>query len=162
MLLERIALTSEEVARTSSRLAKIELLAECLRDMAPREVAAGVAYLSGRLPQGTVGVGWASLRELPPPAPTPATLQLLDVDAAVTRLAAQTGAGSQGRRRLELTELFSRAGEVEQRFVTRLLLGELRQGALEGVMVEAVANAAGVSSADIRRALMLSGDLGAV
>jgi ATP-dependent DNA ligase I len=162
MLFQKVALTSEEVARTSGRLAKIQLLAECLRAMDPGEVSAGVAYLSGRLPQGTVGVGWASLRELPPPAPPPATLLLLDVDAEVTRLAGEAGAGSQGRRRLALTELFSRAGEAEQRFLTRLLLGELRQGALEGVMVEAVARAGGVTAAQIRRALMLSGDLGLV
>src|SRR5919201_4000242 len=103
MLLETVGLTSAEVARTSGRLAKIELLAGCLRPMDPDELPAGVAYLSGRLPQGTVGIGWASLRELPPPAPLPPTLGLLDVDAAVIRLAAEAGAGSQERRRLALT-----------------------------------------------------------
>src|SRR5436190_1401770 len=71
MLLEMLARTSDGVARTSGRLAKVELLAECLRRMDAAEVSAGVAYLSGRLPQGTVGVGWASLRGLPPPAPPP-------------------------------------------------------------------------------------------
>src|SRR5262245_25839913 len=162
MLLETLALTSEEVARTSSRLGKVELLAGTLRDMDPAEVATGVAYLSGRLPQGTVGVGWASLRDPPPPASPPPTLQLLEVDAAVARLATVVGSGSQGRRRRELTELFARATEPEQRFLTRLLLGELRQGALEGVMVDAVARAAGLPAAVIRRGLMLSGDLGVV
>ena len=104
-------------------------------------------------------MGWASLRELPAAAaPTP-TLELLEVDAAVSRIAAASGKGSQATRRAELVQLFERATEREQRFLSALLLGELRQGALEGVMVDAVAKAAGVAPGAVRRAAMLAGDL---
>src|ERR671919_317944 len=137
-------------------------LAECLGLASPDEVPVAVPYLSGVLPQGTIGVGWAALRQLPDAAPPPPTLQLLEVDAAVSRIAAISGAGSQAARRDELAALFGRATEPEQRFLTGLLLGELRQGALEGVMVEAVAKAAGIPATEVRRAAMLAGDLGPV
>ena len=162
MLLAEIAATSADVASTSSRLAKIARLADCLAAAGPDEVGIAVAYLSGELPQGTVGVGWAALRELPPPADPPPTLGLLEVDAAVSRVQAIAGRGSQAARREELATLFGRATEPEQRLLAGLFLGELRQGALEGVMAEAVAKAAGVSAAEVRRAAMLAGDLGEV
>ncbi len=161
MLLELIATTSVEVAATSSRLAKVERIADCLRAAAPEEVAVAVAYLSGELPQGTIGVGWAALRETPASADH-ATLGVLEVDAVAARLQGISGPGSQAARREELAALFARATEPEQRFLTGLLLGELRQGALEGVMGDAVAKAAGVPAADVRRAAMLAGDLPAV
>ena len=161
MLLSLIATTSADVAATSSRLAKIERIAECLRAAAPEEVAFAVAYLSGELPQGTVGVGWAALRDPPGPADQ-ATLELLEVDAAVSRLQSIVGKGSQGARREELAALFARATEPEQRLLVGLFLGELRQGALEGVMTDAVAKAAGVPAADVRRAAMLAGALPSV
>ena len=162
MLLDEIAQTSSTVASTSSRLAKIARLAECLGQANPDEVGIAVAYLSGVLPQGTVGVGWAALKELPAPAGDPPTLELLETDAAVSRIKAVTGAGSQARRREELAALLGRATEEEQRFLVALFLGELRQGALEGVMSAAVAKAAGVPAEDIRRAAMLAGDLAEV
>ena len=158
MLLSEIALASTDVAATSSRLAKIERLAGCLEHAAPDEVAIAVAYLSGVLPQGTVGVGWAALRDLPASAETP-TLGLLEVDAAITRLQRISGAGSQGARRSELEALFSHAIESERRLLIGLFLGELRQGALEGVMIEAVAKAAVVPASAVRRAAMLAGDV---
>ena len=161
MLLQLIATTSADVAATSSRLAKVERLVECLRAAAPEEVAVAVAYLSGELPQGTVGVGWAALRDLPAPADEP-TLEVLEVDAAVSRVQSIAGKGSQTARREELAALYSRATEPEQRLLTGLFLGELRQGALEGVMTDAVAKAAGVPLADVRRAAMLAGDLPSV
>jgi ATP-dependent DNA ligase I len=157
MLLDEIVQTSRAVGGTSARSAKRDALAACLRRLRPDEVATGVTYLSGALPR--IRVGWASLRELPPPAPPPPTLELLEVDAALGRVAATSGTGSQSRRREVLQSLFSRATEPEQRFLRGLLHGELRQGALEGVMIEAVAHAAGVPAADVRRALMLAGDL---
>jgi len=162
MLLEEIARTSAEVADSSSRLAKIERLADSLRRLRPEEVPVAVAYLSGELPEGTIGVGWASLRDLPPPASPPPSLELLEVEAALRRIASTTGRGSQASRRNELHRLFGRATERERQFLIKLLLGELRQGALEGVMVEAVARAAEVTASEVRRALMLAGNLGTV
>jgi len=162
VLLDEIARTSAEVAESPARLAKIERLAGCLRRLNPREVPIAVAHLSGVLPQGTIGVGWASLRDLPPPATPPPTLELLEVDAALERTRTSTGPGSQAVRRRALAELFGRATEPERRFLIGLLQGELRQGALEGVMVEAVARAADVQATEVRHALMLSGELGAV
>jgi DNA ligase-1 len=162
VLLAEIARVSTEVAATPARLAKVETLAACLRRLRPDEAAAAVAYLSGELPQGSIGVGWAALRDLPRPAQGAPSLELLEVDAALARIAAAGGSGSQAVRRRELSALFARATEPEQSFLVRLLLGDLRQGALEGVMVEAVARAAGLAGGDVRRALMVSGDLGAV
>jgi ATP-dependent DNA ligase I len=162
VLLDEIARTSADVAATSSRLAKVTRLADALEHATPEEVPIAVAYLSGVLPQGTIGVGWAALRQLPDPAPPPPTLRLLEVDATVSRIAGISGAGSQTARREELAALFGRATEAEQRFLVGLLLGELRQGALEGVMVEAVARAASIPAAPVRRAVMLAGELGPV
>ena len=161
MLLAEIAEASEDVAATPARLGKVARLADCLALASADEVAIAVAYLSGALPQGTVGVGWAALRELPPAADSP-TLELLEVDAAVSRLQSIAGPGSQAARRSELDGLFSRATEPERRLLVGLFLGELRQGALEGVMADAVAKAAGVPGAAVRRAAMLAGDLPSV
>jgi DNA ligase-1 len=159
VLLDGIARASADVAGTPARLAKVVRLAECLSHARPEEVGIAVAYLSGELPQGTIGVGWASLRDLPAATSSPPTLELLEVDSALSRIAATVGKGSQVARRKELSGLFRRATEPEQRFLTGLLLGELRQGALEGVMVDAVARAAGAPAAEVRRAAMLAGDL---
>jgi DNA ligase-1 len=161
VLLDEIARTSAEVAQTPARLAKIERLAATLRSLRPDEIAVAVGYLSGELPQGSIGIGWASLHDMPQQAAEP-SLQLLDVDAALRRIQAATGRGSQAARRRELSNLFSRATEGERRFLADLLRGELRQGALEGIMVEAVARATGVPASDVRRAMMLAGDLGTV
>jgi DNA ligase-1 len=162
VLLDEIARTSVEVAETSARLRKIEALAVCLRRLRPAEIPVAVAYLSGVLPHPPIGVGWATLRDLSSSDTQGPGVELLEVDATLRRIGETTGAGSQAARRSELAGLFGRATERERRFLSRLLVGELRQGALEGVMVEAVARAAEVASADVRRALMLSGDLGLV
>jgi DNA ligase-1 len=161
MLLEEVARTSTAVAATPSRLAKVDALAACLRQAGPDEVPIAVAYLSGELPHATIGVGWAALRELPPPAAAPA-LTLLEVDAALRRIGETTGAGSQARRRELVADLFGRATAAEQEFLSGLLLGGLRQGALEGVMTDAVARATSVPLAAVRRASRLCGDLGTV
>ena len=160
MLFDELARTSLAVGETRSRSAKIEALAACLRGLRADEAGPAVRFLSGTLPR--IGVGWAALRELPPPTTGGATLGVADVDAALGRIAAASGTGSQGARRRELHALFGRATEPEQRLLRGMLQGELRQGALEGVMVEALARAAGVPAADVRRALMLAGDLAAV
>jgi DNA ligase-1 len=161
MLLEDVARTSAILADTPGRRAKIDLIADCLRRLRPDEVRAAVAYLSGNLPDGTIGVGWAALRDLPEPAAT-SSLELLDVASAFSRIASATGKGSQAARRREVAELFARATEPERRFLIGLLLGELRQGALEGVMVDAVAKAADTPASEVRRALMVAGALGPV
>jgi DNA ligase-1 len=160
-VLADVAATSAAVADTSARLGKVRLLADLLARTDPAEVAAAVTWLSGELRQRQIGVGWAALREVPAPAPA-ATLRIGEVDAAFTRIGRTTGAGSQAERRRLLTELFGRATEREQRFLRGLLVGELRQGALEGVMADALAKASALPARDVRRAVMLRGDLGAV
>jgi DNA ligase-1 len=161
VLLFDVATASAEVGATSSRLAKTARIADVLAAAEPDEVAVVVSWLSGELPQRQIGVGWASLRALPPPASEP-SLQVHAVNDAFTEIGAASGKGSQARRAGLLGELFAAATEVEQTFLRRLLGGELRQGALLGVMTEAVAKAAGVPPADVRRAAMLAGDLPAV
>ncbi|HKF75261.1 MAG TPA: ATP-dependent DNA ligase [Candidatus Dormibacteraeota bacterium] len=161
MLLDDVAATSTAVAATPARGAKVDRIAACLRLASPDEVAPAVAFLSGDLVQRQVGVGYASLRDLPEPAAT-ATLTLREVDAVFERLAGLAGPGSQGERRRTLAELMGRATAPEQRFLWHLLLGELRQGALDGVMVEAIARAASQPVAAVRRALLLTGELPAV
>src|ERR1700744_4111169 len=152
---------SEAVAATSSRLAKIEVLAQALHDAGPAEVTIAVAYLSGELPQRQIGVGWATLRQAPPPVEE-ATLTLTEVDAAFTAIGAASGKGSQAARKQLVDALFGRATAKEQSFLIRLLSGELHQGALEGVMAAAIARAADVPQAEVRRALMLSGSMSLV
>ena len=161
MLLAEIAEVSQAVAATSARLAKIEMLAAALREAGPLEVPIAVAYLSGELPQRQIGVGWAALRDGFRPAVVP-TLGLAEVDAAFSAIGAVAGKGSAAARKALVGELFGRATSAEQRFLFGLLSGELRQGALEGVMTDAVARAASVPVADVRRAMMLRGSLGAV
>ena len=143
VLLRDLADTSAAVAGTSARLGKVGLLADVLGRADPDEAAAAVAFLSGELRQRQIGVGWATLREAPPPADSP-TLRVGEVDATFEEVGRQSGAGSQAARRALLADLFGRATAPEQRFLRQLLIGELRQGALEGVMVDAVARAAGV------------------
>ncbi len=161
MLLAEIAEVSATVAATSGRLAKIDALAGALREAGPVEVPIAVAYLSGELPQRQVGVGWAALRDGFPAAASP-TLTLSEVDATLSAIGAVAGKGSAALRKELVGALFGRATEGEQRFLLGLLSGELRQGALEGVMTEAVARAASVPAAEVRRAMMLRGSLGAV
>ena len=161
MLLSEIAEVSRAVAGTSARLAKIELLAAALREAGPLEVPIAVAYLSGELPQRQIGVGWAALRDGFAPAQVP-TLTLSEVDSGFSAIGAVSGKGSAAARKALVGELFGRATADEQRFLVGLLSGELRQGALEGVMTEAVARAADVPVAEVRRAMMLRGSLGVV
>ena len=161
MLLAELTEVSRAVAATRARLAKIEALAGALRSAQTGEVPIAVAYLSGELPQRQIGVGWAALRDAPPAAAEP-SLTLTDVDEAFTRIGALAGKGSAGERRQQIGDLMGAATADEQHFLVRLLSGELRQGALDGVMTEAVARAAGVPVAQVRRAVMLRGSLPAV
>jgi DNA ligase-1 len=161
VLLIEVVETSDAVAQTASRSAKVERLAACLRRLDPSEAATGVAFLSGQLRQRQIGVGWAALQDIPPPAPGP-SLEVREVDAMLERVGRLAGRDSQAERRRQLGELFGRATAREQDFLKRLVLGELRQGAQEGVMLEAVARAAGAPLDAVRRACMLRGDIGAV
>ncbi|MGE2724789.1 ATP-dependent DNA ligase [Mycolicibacterium pulveris] len=163
MLLSDVAAASAEVGASSSRLAKTARIAELLRRAGDdaRLVAVTVSWLSGELPQRQIGVGWAALRSVPAPADQP-SLTVLDVDARFSEIGQVAGKGSQARRASLLADLFGRATDVEQTFLRRLLSGELRQGALVGVMADAVAKAADVAPAVVRRAAMLGGALPAV
>ncbi|MEU4959795.1 ATP-dependent DNA ligase [Streptomyces rimosus] len=158
MLLARLARVSGEVAATSARSQKIKLLAELFRQAEPDDAPVAIAYLAGRLPQGRIGVGWSVLRHPVPPADT-ATLTVLGTDAALTALAAVAGPGSQAERLRLVQELLGAATEEEQRFLVGLLTGEVRQGALDAIAAEAIAAAAEVPVADVRRAVMLAGSL---
>lgn len=161
MLLAEIAATWRAVGGTAARKEKTALIARCLRDAGADHVETTVSYLSGELPQRQIGVGYASLRELPAPA-AEASLTVPEVDAAFSAIKAVGGAGSVAARKELLHGLLSRATQEEQDFLIRLLGGELRQGALDGVMTDAIAKAAEVPLAVVRRAMMLRGALGPV
>jgi len=161
VLLREIVETSAAVSGTAARSAKIERLATTLRRLGASEASIGVAYLSNQLRQRQTGVGYASMRDMPSPAAV-ASLSLVEVDAALEAIAALAGPASQRERRRQLMLLFGRATAEEQEFLGRLIIGELRQGALEGVMHEALARALGVPVSEVRRAVMLRGDIGAV
>ena len=161
MLLAELADVSDRIASTSARSGKVALLAELLRVADPAEIEIAVSYLSGELRQRRTGVGWATIRDIGAAAGEP-QLSLADADAAFAEIAGLSGPGAQGRRAALLGELFGRATPSEQRFLGALAMGELRQGALDGVMVDAVAKAAGLPLAVVRRAAMLRGSLPAV
>jgi DNA ligase-1 len=163
MRLSQLVETSTRVAATSGRLEKIALLADLLRQLAPDEIEVAIGFLTGEPRQGRLGVGWATLDKArhEPPAGEP-SLELLTVDQALDQVARTGGKGSAAARLTTLRELFHRATNGERDFLVRLVLGELRQGALEGVMVEAVARAAGLNSVTIRRAMMMAGGLAPV
>ncbi|MEV4756080.1 ATP-dependent DNA ligase [Micromonospora sp. NPDC049559] len=161
MLFTDLAATSAAVSATSGRRAKVELLAAALRRLSPDEILVGAGYLAGELRQRQTGVGYASLRDLPPPAERP-SLTVSAVDAAIGEIAAVQGAGSQARRRGMLGALFAAATADEQRLLLGLFSGELRQGAQAGLLAEAIAHAAEVPAPAVRRALLLAGDLKAV
>ncbi|HEX2479225.1 MAG TPA: ATP-dependent DNA ligase [Geminicoccaceae bacterium] len=163
MQLHEIVETSRRVAAIAGRRAKIELLASCLARAAPGWVEAAVGLLSGAPRQGKIGIGYATLREARqvPPAASP-TLTLAELDDALDRLLQVRGKGTGAERARLLQELFARATADEQDFLVRLLLGELRQGALEGLMIEAIAKASALPVGDVRRAVMMAGDAGVV
>jgi len=160
MRLADVVSVSHAVTQTSGRLEKTSYLADLLKRVPPDEIDVVVPFLSGSTRQGRIGIGWAmisGLRDVPPAA-VPA-LEIREVDDTFERLAGASGAGSSASRSRILRELLGRATRDEQDFLVRLLFGELRQGALEGVLIEAVARASGIVATQIRRAAMLAGDL---
>jgi DNA ligase 1 len=158
-LLADVVAASAAVTDTSSRSRKVAIFAELLRKLDPDEVPIAVGLLSGVPRQGRVGVGYATIYGIEQQPAADASLTVDDLDRAIADVQAATGPGSAGRRKELLGTLLGRATEQEADFVRRLFTGELRQGALAGVMADAVAKAAGVPSEVTRRALMLSGDL---
>lgn len=180
MLLQSVVRTSAAVADSPGRLAKISEIASLLREVPPGEIPAAVAFLSGELTQRQIGVGYAALTDLMGPAPgnpvaisadgdrlpsdLPAppgqpSLTLTEADEAFGAIGARTGPGSQSERRELLGQLLARATAAERHFLVRLLADDLRQGALAGVMTEAIAAAAGVPATAVRRAQQVSGSL---
>ena len=162
MLLSTLVATSAQVAETSRRLVKIDLLAALLGQLAGDEIDTVVAFLSGGARQGRIGVGWATIRDAGAAPAAEPNLDIREVDAGLDALSKVRGTGSEGRKRDLLRALFGRATEPEQRFLTGLLMGEIRQGALEGILIEALAKAARMEPERVRRAVMLAGDIGRV
>lgn len=162
MLLATVVETSRRIAETTKRLEKIDLLVRLLKQLRPDETEIAVAYLSGSTRQGRIGVGYGALRDASAtPAESP-SLELVEIDRAFESLMATQGPGS-GQRRSDLLQgLMARSTEVEQQFLGRLLLGELRQGALEGIMLDALARASGLPLDRVRRAVMVAGNMAAV
>ncbi|MCL3859758.1 ATP-dependent DNA ligase [Actinotalea sp. K2] len=156
MLLADLAATSRALSATRSRLAKRALLVDVLRRTSPREVPVVARYLSGELRQRRTGLGWRSLTTVPEPAAEP-SLHVLDVDATFERMSQLAGPGSATSRATLAAELFGAATEAEQILLRGLVTGELRQGALDALLLDAVAEAAGVPVPLVRRAAMLAG-----
>jgi DNA ligase-1 len=163
VLLADLATTSAALAATTRRTEKAERLADLLRRFEPGEIVPAVALLSGTLRQGRIGLGPSVVRAaMSGDRAASPTLLVADVDRALDRLAATSGAGSAAARRESLRELLGRATEAEADWLARVLLGEVRQGALAGLMEDALARATDLAAPEIRRAAMLSGDLGEV
>jgi DNA ligase 1 len=158
MLFANVVETSGLVAATMKRLAKIELLAHLLTQLNLDEIEIVVSFLSGSTRQGRTGIGFAVVRDSHAAAAQTATLEILDVDRALASLGDARGRGSELQKRAQLESLMTLATNEEQQFLKELLLGGLRQGALEGLMFEALAKASGVGADRIRRAAMMAGD----
>jgi DNA ligase-1 len=162
MLFAEVAKTSVAVAAVSGRLEKVARLSELLRRLEPAELETAISWLSGEPRQGRIGVGHSTLASgSSAEASDSPTLTIAEVDAALSRLHAVAGKGAASRRVSLLRDLFARATRDEQDFLRRLLYGELRQGALEGVLTDAAASALSVDPVKLRRAAMITGDLAA-
>ncbi|HZE61636.1 MAG TPA: ATP-dependent DNA ligase [Burkholderiales bacterium] len=160
--LAELVRVSNQVAATSSRLAKIRELADFLKPLEREEIEIALPYLSGDIRQGKLAVGCAALQSARVGHAAAATLSLGDLDTAFQRLKQIKGKGAAGQRAALLRELFARATAEEQDFLVRLMVGELRQGALEGIMVEAVAAAASLPAVDVRCAVAYAGAIAPV
>ncbi len=157
MLLADLVATSAAVGATRSRKEKVAALSTLLAELEPDEIVPAVAALSGVPRQGKIGVGWVT-SAIDGTATIP-SLTITDLHDIFTALAGTSGAGSQARRRTILDDLAARTTPEESDFIRRLLIGELRQGALASLVADSVAVAASVPGAVVRRAAMLSGDL---
>ena len=163
MELGRLVTLVGRLRATSRKTEKVALIGELLRQTRERETELAALYLSGMLPQGRIGIGWRAIESAFSDLPRAGEpLSLEDVDRAFETIAGEKGGGSAERRTIALRALFARADAEERRFLADLILGELRQGALEGLVLEAIAKAAGLDSAMVRQAAMYSGDVGRV
>ena len=158
MKLAALVETSSDVASTSSRSQKIARLAELLSSLGTDEIVPAVGFLSGSPHQGKVGVGYSTVYRVDVEPSAEPSLEIIELDRAIDEVQSTTGAGSNAERQAILASLLSRATEAEQDFIKRLFIGELRQGALAGLMTDAIAKASGTKQDVVRRALMLSGD----
>jgi DNA ligase-1 len=161
-LLSTVVAISAKVAETSARSVKTRLLADFLRTLDVDELEIAVLFLSGEIRQGRIGLGPAMLRASVNEASLTPSLEILDVDRVLAELAQIAGSGANAKRTNILRTLFGRAIQPEQEFLLRLLTGDLRQGALAGVMVDAIAKATDVPVAEVRRAAMYESNLGAI
>ncbi len=157
MLLAHVVTTSQQVAETAKRTEKTALLADLLKQLTEEEIEPAVAFLSGSLRQGRLGVGYATLHNAMPEGAAQPSLEILQLDRFFDQLANVKGSGSEQRKRFLLHEIFRLATREEQEFLVKLIGGELRQGALEGVMIEALAKATAVAPERLRRAAMVAG-----
>jgi DNA ligase-1 len=161
--LAELVAVSARVGATSARLAKVRALAEFLQSLPADEIRVAVLYLSGETPQGRSGIGYTLLQQAAATgAATEGTLSIADTDHALQALTGLRGAGSGVRRAQALQALFVRATAAERQFLTALLVGELRQGALSGVMTDAIAGAAQLPVEQVRQAAMYARDLGVI
>ena len=161
-LLADVVRTSAQVGANPGRLAKIAALAERLRSLEPDEIEIALPYLSGEIRQGRLALGYRALNPNPGSAASAESLTLREVDSVFEQLKKSKGKGSAARRAAILKGMFERATAAEQDFLVRLIVGELRQGALEGVMLDALASAAGLAPAQVRRAAMIAGGIAPV
>jgi len=157
----RLVDVSQQVAATRSRTEKRGLIAGLLAETPADEIETVTAYLSGVLRQRRTGVGWRGLAELPAPAAAP-ELTVSAVDAELEEISRLAGAGSGTARRAAVAGLFGRLTADEQRYLRGLVTGEVRQGALDSVVLDAIAEAAGVPATAVRRAAMFSALTGPV
>lgn len=160
MLFDDVAATSAAVAAASGRGAKTDAIADLFRRADPADAAIAATFLVGDPRQGRTGVGWATLRDAPAGSAAAPSLAVGDVDESLSRLASTSGPGLQAARRAVVADLFARATAREGDFLRRLLMAEMRHGALDAVVLDAAARAADVPVAAVRRAAMLTGDLG--
>lgn len=161
MQLARLVDAVNRVRATTKKSEKIRFLAEVLRQTSGQETVLAALYLTGSLPQGKIGIGWNVIQKaMQDGSSTGESLTLLDVDRVLGILAAERGPGSTERRIMELGRLFSHATPESQRFLAQLLIGEIRQGALDGVLLEAIATAAELPSPDVREAYMFAPNIG--
>ncbi|HEY3939566.1 MAG TPA: ATP-dependent DNA ligase [Bryobacteraceae bacterium] len=162
MRLASIVQTSRQIAETTKRLEKTTLLAALMKSLNPEEIETAAGFLSGVPRQGRIGIGHATLYNALGSAAEEPTLEILEIDRVLEQISTTRGTGSEQRKRALLSGMFNRATHDEQQFLVRLLGGELRQGALEGILLEALAKAADLPAERVRRAAMMAGGAAAI